>query len=233
MLSDDELQALRDIERRLRWESPELVRLFEQRGATAGDGSQSAGEDQSAAGRGRAHRVGATGTTPAQRGRSPDSEAPAAAADRAVDTAIADRADPVSGPAAPAAPIAVVDIFLGAPTVVATPLLSNDLTFHQNSSPSSPTSTDNRGPGGTGEQNDRPLRTGRRVRPRCALAGNQPTRRQTIRTRRRLPIRPRANRRSRTGTDDADPDRRPPHKGQHANRHDARSPPKTASPATT
>jgi hypothetical protein len=28
VLSDDELQALRDIERRLRWESPELVRLF-------------------------------------------------------------------------------------------------------------------------------------------------------------------------------------------------------------
>ena len=28
MLSDDELQALRDIERRLRWESPELVQLF-------------------------------------------------------------------------------------------------------------------------------------------------------------------------------------------------------------
>ena len=28
MLSDDELQALREIERRLRWESPELVRLF-------------------------------------------------------------------------------------------------------------------------------------------------------------------------------------------------------------
>ena len=28
MLSDDELQALRDIERRPRWESPELVRLF-------------------------------------------------------------------------------------------------------------------------------------------------------------------------------------------------------------
>ena len=29
MLSDDELQALRDIERRLRWTSPELVRLFD------------------------------------------------------------------------------------------------------------------------------------------------------------------------------------------------------------
>ena len=28
MLSDDELQALRDIERRLRWNSPELVQLF-------------------------------------------------------------------------------------------------------------------------------------------------------------------------------------------------------------
>ena len=32
MLSDDELQALRDIERRLRWESPELVRLFNSQG---------------------------------------------------------------------------------------------------------------------------------------------------------------------------------------------------------
>ena len=29
MLSDDELHALRDIERRLRWASPELVRLFD------------------------------------------------------------------------------------------------------------------------------------------------------------------------------------------------------------
>ena len=28
MLSDDELHALREIERRLRWESPELVQLF-------------------------------------------------------------------------------------------------------------------------------------------------------------------------------------------------------------
>lgn len=28
MLSDDELQALRDIERRLRWHSPQLVQLF-------------------------------------------------------------------------------------------------------------------------------------------------------------------------------------------------------------
>jgi len=28
VLSDDELHALRDIERRLRWQSPELVRLF-------------------------------------------------------------------------------------------------------------------------------------------------------------------------------------------------------------
>jgi hypothetical protein len=28
VLSDDELQALREIERRLRWHSPELVRLF-------------------------------------------------------------------------------------------------------------------------------------------------------------------------------------------------------------
>ena len=29
MLSDHELAALRDIERRLRWESPELFRLFD------------------------------------------------------------------------------------------------------------------------------------------------------------------------------------------------------------
>jgi hypothetical protein len=29
MLSEDEIQALREIERRLRWHSPELVRLFE------------------------------------------------------------------------------------------------------------------------------------------------------------------------------------------------------------
>lgn len=31
MLSDDERHALRDIERSLRWESPELVRLFNNR----------------------------------------------------------------------------------------------------------------------------------------------------------------------------------------------------------
>ena len=29
MLSDHELQALREIERRLRWTSPELIRLFD------------------------------------------------------------------------------------------------------------------------------------------------------------------------------------------------------------
>ena len=39
MLSDDELAALRDIERRLRWNSPELIRLFDSHGAATGDES--------------------------------------------------------------------------------------------------------------------------------------------------------------------------------------------------
>ena len=37
------------------------------------------------------------------------------------DTTIARRADPVSGPAAPAAPVEVVDIFVAPSTIVATP----------------------------------------------------------------------------------------------------------------
>ena len=110
MLSDDELQALRDIERRLRWQSPELVQLF------------NSVEPQSE-------------TTHRQRGRTKVLLAAAALTGLTLlgprllneteirtqrraplphiaeaDTPTARRTDAVSGSAAPAGPVAVVDI---------------------------------------------------------------------------------------------------------------------------
>jgi hypothetical protein len=132
MLSDDELHALRDIERRLRWNSPDLIRLFDsaepQQGAT--DRPRSQGHhatNHRKRARTRALIAGAalTGLTllgprvlneaevRTQRRRPLPRTAPA-------DSAIAERADPVSG-AAPAGPVGVMDISLTPPTIVATP----------------------------------------------------------------------------------------------------------------
>jgi hypothetical protein len=80
--SDDELQALHDIERRLRWESPELARLFNS------DELQSVkSQRQRAKARVLLAAAAVTGwrywAAHAQRGRSPETAAPAAAAHRA------------------------------------------------------------------------------------------------------------------------------------------------------
>lgn len=122
MLSEDELQALRDIERRLRWESPELVRLFS-------NAETPPTTDRSQRARTRVLLAAAALTGLALLGPRPLNEAEVRTRRRRppprtvpVDTVIAERADPVSGPVASAVPIAVVDIFLGAPTVVVTPL---------------------------------------------------------------------------------------------------------------
>jgi DUF3040 family protein len=100
VLSDDELQVLREIERRLRWESPELVRLFNSQ------------EPQLAKNRRPRARVRALLAVAAIKGlmllgpRIP-TEAEMRTQQRAplphiavFDTAIARRTDPVSGPAA-------------------------------------------------------------------------------------------------------------------------------------
>ena len=120
MLSEDEFEALRDIERRLRWESPALVRLLGNAGQPPANHSQRA--------KARVVLAAAALTGLARLGARAFNEAEILTRRRRplprtvpVDTAIADRAEPASGPAAPAAPIAVVDVFLGAPTVVATP----------------------------------------------------------------------------------------------------------------
>ena len=120
MLSDDELHALREIARRLRWESPELVRLFN---------SQEPQPEVNDRQRARARvllaaaaikglvLLGPRMPTEAEIRIQQRAPLPRTAA---FDTAIARRTDPVSGPAAPTAPIATT---LAAPsTIVATPL---------------------------------------------------------------------------------------------------------------
>jgi Protein of unknown function (DUF3040) len=125
MLSDDEIQALREIERRLRWHSPELVRLFD-----GVEPQQATKHRQRARARALLAAAAVTGIAllgprmlneaeiRTQRRRPLPRTAPA-------DSVIAGRADPVSGPAAPAGPVpvkaAVVDLLLAPSTTHATP----------------------------------------------------------------------------------------------------------------
>ena len=122
MLSDDELQALREIERRLRWESPELVRLF-----NSAEPQPATNHRQRA--RTRVLLAAAALTGVALLGPRMLNEAEVRTQQRAplprtapADTATARRADPVSGPAALAGPVEGVDIFLAPSTMFATPL---------------------------------------------------------------------------------------------------------------
>lgn len=120
MLSDDELHALRDIERRLRWNNPDLIRLFD-----SAEPQQATNHRKRARTRALIAGAALTGLTllgprllneaeiRTQRRRPLPRTAPA-------DSAIAERADPVSG-AAPAGPVGVMDISLTPPTIVATP----------------------------------------------------------------------------------------------------------------
>jgi hypothetical protein len=127
MLNDDELAALRDIERRLRWHSPELVRLFDNV-----EPQQATKHRQRARARALLAAAAVTGVAllgprlldeaevRTQRRRPLPRTAPA-------DSAIAGRADPVSGTAAPAGPVPVevevevADILLAPSTTHATP----------------------------------------------------------------------------------------------------------------
>jgi hypothetical protein len=121
MLSDQELHALRDIERRLRWNSPELIRLFD-----SIEPRQATNHRQRA--RTRALIAGAALTGLTLLGPRLLNEAEVRTQQRQplprtapADSANAERADPVPGTAAPAAPTAVVEVFLAPSTVVATP----------------------------------------------------------------------------------------------------------------
>jgi Protein of unknown function (DUF3040) len=121
VLSDDELQALREIERRLRWESPELVRLFNsQEPQPATNHRQRA--------RTRALLAAAAITGLVQLGPRMLTEAEVRTQQRvplprtaSFDTTIARRADPVC-PAAVTAPIEVVDISVAPSPIATTPL---------------------------------------------------------------------------------------------------------------
>ena len=120
----DELHALREIERRLRWESPELVRLFNSHGAAARDESPSAGEDQSAAGRGRDHGIGLLGprmlneaeVRTQQRAPLPRTAVASTPTIRPPGRSLS------SGPVAVTAPIEAVEIAVAPSTGCATPL---------------------------------------------------------------------------------------------------------------
>ena len=121
MLSDDELAALRDIERRLRWESPELVRLFN-------SVEPQPAKNHRKRARTRVLLAAAAVTGLALLGPRMLNEAEVRTQRRAPlprtapsDSAIAGRADPFRVPAAPTGPVGVVDIFLAPSTIVATP----------------------------------------------------------------------------------------------------------------
>jgi hypothetical protein len=121
MLSDDELHALRDIERRLRWNSPELARLFD-----SIEPQQATNHRKRARTRALLAAAALTGLTllgprllneaevRTQRRRPLPRTAPAG-------SAITERANPVSGAAAPAGPVGGMGIFITPSTIVATP----------------------------------------------------------------------------------------------------------------
>jgi hypothetical protein len=119
MLSDDEIQALREIERRLRWHSPELVRLFD-----SVEPQPEAKHRQRA--RARALLAAAAVTGVALLGPRMLNEAEVRTQRRQPlpCTAPADSAgpaDPVSGTAVSTGPVEVVDILLAPSTTHATP----------------------------------------------------------------------------------------------------------------
>ncbi len=121
MLSDDELQALRDIERQLRWHSPELVQLF-----NSVEPQSETTHHQRARTRMILAAAALTGLTLLGPRMLNETEirtqrrAPLPHTAEA-DTPTARRTDPVSGPAAPAGPVAVVDPCLVPSTMFATP----------------------------------------------------------------------------------------------------------------
>jgi hypothetical protein len=119
VLSDDELQALRDIERQLRWHSPELVQFF-----NSAHPQPQTNPRQRARTRTLLAAVALTGMT--LLGPRMLNETEVRTQKRAplphtapAHTAAARRIDPVSGTAA--GPVANVDVFLAPPTIFATP----------------------------------------------------------------------------------------------------------------
>jgi hypothetical protein len=122
VFSDDELQALCEIERRLRWESPELVRLFNSQEPQPATNHRQRPKT-------RTLLAAAALTGLVLRGPRMPTEAEIRTQQRAplsrtapFDTAIARRTDPVSGPAALTAPIEVADILVAPSTIVGPPL---------------------------------------------------------------------------------------------------------------
>jgi hypothetical protein len=121
VLSDDELQALRDIERRLRWQSPELVQLF-----NSVEPQSETTHHQRARTRMILAAAALTGLTLLGPRMLNETEirtqrrAPLPHTAEA-DTPTARRTDPVSGPAAPAGSVAIVDTCLAPSTMFATP----------------------------------------------------------------------------------------------------------------
>ncbi len=121
MLSDQELAALRDIDRRLRWESPELFRLFD-----CVEPQQATDHRQRATTRVLMAAAAVTGLV--LLGPRMLNEAEVRTQRRAPvphtaepDSANAGRPDPAPGTAAPTGPVGAVDILLAPSTNVATP----------------------------------------------------------------------------------------------------------------
>jgi hypothetical protein len=121
MLSDDELAALRDIERRLRWTSPELVSLFNSVATAPAKDHPRRARTRVLLAAGALTGLALLGPrmlndaeVRTQRRRPLPCTAPAT-------NPIAGRTEPASGPDASAGPVAVVDIFLAPSTTATTP----------------------------------------------------------------------------------------------------------------
>jgi DUF3040 family protein len=122
VLSDDELHALREIERRLRWESPELVRLCNSQEPQPATNHRQRARTRAllaAAAIMGLMLLGPRMPTEAEIQTQQRTPLPRTAA---FDTTIARRTDPVSGPAALTAPIEVADTLVAPSTIVVTPL---------------------------------------------------------------------------------------------------------------
>jgi hypothetical protein len=118
MLSDDEIQALREIERRLRWHSPELVRLFD-----SAEPQPEAKHRQRARARALLAAAAVKGVALLGPRMLTEAEVRTQRRQPLPRTAPADSAgtaDPVSGTAVSTGPVEVVDILLAPPTIVAT-----------------------------------------------------------------------------------------------------------------
>lgn len=122
MLSDDELEALRGIERRLRWESPELARLFSSVGAPPAKSRRTRARARVLVAAAAFAGLALLGPRMLSEAEIKTQKNPPLPRTSPPVTTAARPKGPVAGPAAAITPaVAVVDLFLGPSPTAATP----------------------------------------------------------------------------------------------------------------